>query len=65
MSWAWHRERYTSAAGAVQSASWHEGLIEFEKDPLVVASLLQIEMAERVIAHRADQIMSAYHGEDE
>ncbi|HET8666848.1 MAG TPA: hypothetical protein VFM10_02640 [Terriglobales bacterium] len=66
MIWAECRDRYYTAKAAVEDAHYYEEFSDLAKHPVIVAALIQIEMAERAIESVANQISIKYHdGDDE
>ena len=65
MQWSWHRDRWTSAAAAVDNSRYVEGLENLHRNQTVAAALAHIEMAERAIASIANEALVKYYDEPE
>ena len=61
--WDWYRTDMASADAAVANAPrMKPGLETLPEHPLVIAALLQIDMAERAIASVANEMLSGTDG---
>lgn len=65
MQWRATRDRWTTAAAAVEASNHVEGLQALRHHPTVKAALASIDMAERSIASVADELLCKYYDEPE